>query len=499
MVSSQFSRLLAAEIDGRTQNTRYRQNEFHRLQSALSQHIDEIQDAIQKDSGNEPEEVRAELCLALKEIRTHYQTLSLEKDLEEEYRVVAGKDNADAKRGAGIVYIVPSTHTMFYSVVSALSAALAAGNCIILELMKTTMVLPAVLRRILSQALDADTFAISEERPDAAFLSRVFMVSQTGSAPLAERSLLSPSNARTVAIVDRTADVAAAAEALVAARFAFGGRSTYSPDIVLVNEFAMKRFVEAAIQQASRYLAGPNGETRQGASNPRRFGPSASLLDAAHKDAGARVLVSGSGWGVVEDHDRNSPLLTKKVQEKVLILHPVTSLDDAIDVSNSRGTLAATYAFGSPSAAKYITQFIDASISWINHVPFDMLSKSASPFHCIQLTDSVGPAYPINTGPSTATRYTPALFQVPRPQFVAETNNSALVKCILDPSDATKSGNAWREALAALPSTGQRPGWRIGFFEQGIITGGVITLATLVAAVSTVGWYTFSYVRRLRA
>ncbi|KAF7184482.1 hypothetical protein CNMCM7691_005550 [Aspergillus felis] len=484
MVSSQFSRLLAAEIDGRTQNTRYRQNEFHRLQSALSQHIDEIQDAIQKDSGNGPEEVRAELCLALQEIRTHYLTLSLEKDLEEEYCVVAGKDNADAKCGAGIVYIVPSTHTMFYSIISALSAALAAGNCIILELTKNTMALPAVLRRILSQALDADTFAISEERPDAAFLSKVLMVSQTGSVPLAERSLLSPANARTVAVVDRTADVAAAAEALVAARFAFGGRSTYSPDIVLVNEFAMKRFVEAAIQQASRYLAGPNGEARQGASNPRRLGPSASLLDASHKDAGARVLVSGSGWGVVEVHDRNSPLLTKKVQEKVLILHPVTSLDDAIDLSNSSGTLAATYAFGSPSAAKYITQFIDASISWVNHVPVDML---------------IGPAYPINTAPSTATRYTPALLQVPRPQFVAETNNSALVKSILDPSDATKSANAWREALTSLPSTGQRPGWKIGFFEQGLITGGVVTLATLVATVSTVGWYTFSYVTRLRA
>ncbi|KAH2575035.1 hypothetical protein KXV99_003637 [Aspergillus fumigatus] len=484
MVSSQFSRLLAAEIDGRTQNVRYRQNEFHRLQSAVSQHIDEIQDAIQKDSGNGPEEVRAELCLALKEIRTHYLNLNLEKDVEEEYRVVAGKDNKDAWRGAGIVYIVPSTHTMFYSIISALSAALVAGNCIILELTKNTMVLPAVLRKILSQALDADTFAISEERPDAAFLNRVLMVSQTGSAPLAERSLLSPANARAVAVVDRTASVPAAAEALVAARFAFGGRSTYSPDVVLVNEFAMKRFVEAVLHHASRYLAGPNGEARQGASNPRRFGPSASLLDAAHKDTGARVLVSGSGWGVVEVHDRTSPLLTKKVQEKVLILHPVTSLDDAIDLSNSSGPLAATYAFGSASAAKYITQFIDAAVSWINHVPVDML---------------IGPAYPINTAPSTETRYTPALFQVPRPQFVTEANTSALVRSILDPSDATRSATAWREALAPLPSTGQRPGRRIGFFEQGLITGGVITLATLIATVSTVGWYTFTYVRRLRA
>ncbi|KAF4188530.1 hypothetical protein CNMCM7927_001225 [Aspergillus lentulus] len=475
MVSSQFSRLLAAEIDGRTQNPRYRQNEFHRLQSAVSQHIDEIQDAVQKDSGNVPEEVRAELCLALKEIRTHYLTLSLDKDLEKEYRVIAGKDNADSRRGAGIVYIVPSTHTMFYSIVSALSASLAAGNCIILELTKNTMALPALLRRIFSQALDADTFAITEERPDAAFLSRVLMVSQTGSAPLAERSLVSPMNARTVAVVDRTADVPAAAEALVAARFAFGGRSTYSPDIVLVNEFAMKRFVEAVMQQATRYVAGPNGEARQGASTRRRLCPTASLLEAAQKGAGTRVLVSGSGWGVVEVHDRNSPLLTQKVEAKVLVLHPVTSLDDAINLSNLSGTLAATYAFSSPSAAKYITQFIDASVSWINHVPIDML---------------IGPAYPVNTATSTATRYVPALLQVPRPQFVAETNNSALVKSILDPSDATKSANTWREALASLPSIGHRAGWRIGFFEQGIITG-LITLAMFVATVSTVGWYTF--------
>ncbi|KAH3554859.1 hypothetical protein KXW20_009501, partial [Aspergillus fumigatus] len=352
-----------------------------------------------------------------------------------------------------------------------LSAALVAGNCIILELTKNTMVLPAVLRKILSQALDADTFA-----PSPSARRDPMRLSSTG--------LLSPANARAVAVVDRTASVPAAAEALVAARFAFGGRSTYSPDVVLVNEFAMKRFVEAVLHHASRYLAGPNGEARQGASNPRRFGPSASLLDAAHKDTGARVLVSGSGWGVVEVHDRTSPLLTKKVQEKVLILHPVTSLDDAIDLSNSSGPLAATYAFGSASAAKYITQFIDAAVSWINHVPVDML---------------IGPAYPINTAPSTETRYTPALFQVPRPQFVTEANTSALVRSILDPSDATRSATAWREALAPLPSTGQRPGRRIGFFEQGLITGGVITLATLIATVSTVGWYTFTYVRRLRA
>lgn len=133
MASQPFSRLISAEIDGRTQNTRYRQNQFHRLQSVLVDHIDEIKEAIQADSGHGPEEAQAEICLALEELRTHYCALNLEQDLEREYRAAAGKDNVDAVRGVGIVYIVPCTHTIFFSVTCALSAAIAAGNCVVVE------------------------------------------------------------------------------------------------------------------------------------------------------------------------------------------------------------------------------------------------------------------------------------------------------------------------------------------------------------------------------
>ncbi|RAL07223.1 uncharacterized protein BO97DRAFT_464504 [Aspergillus homomorphus CBS 101889] len=484
MVAPQyFPRIISAEIDGRTQNIRYRQNQFHRLQSALVQHVDQIKDALLADSGHAPEEVRAEICLALKELRTHYASLDLTKDLEEEYRVAHGKDNRDGKRGAGIVYIVPCTHTMFFSIVSALSAALAAGNCVILELTKNTMVLPALLKKILPPALDADTFAISEERPDASFLSRVVVLSQNDAGPVSGKTISSPSTAHTIAVVDRTADVPAAAEALVAARFTFGGRSPYSPDVVLVQEFVMKEFVEAVLQRSSKYLGGQNGEARQAVANPRRTSPGSSLLDAAHKDAGSCVLVSGSEWGVVEVLDRKSPLLQRKVAEKVLVLHPITSLDDAIDFSASRGTLAATYAFAAPASAKYLTQFIDSYISWVNHVPTDML---------------IGPAYPINLAPSPATRYSTLSLQVPRPQLVTPTDNTTLAQTVLN----TKNNNwnqVWTESLAPLPAIGQRAGKKIGFFEQGIITGGVILLFSLAATVSTMGFYGFSAVKRLRA
>ncbi|KAL4914079.1 Aldehyde/histidinol dehydrogenase [Aspergillus aurantiobrunneus] len=482
MVSPQpFARLVAAEIDGRAHNVRYRQAQFHRLQAALVTHVDQIGDALQTDSGNAAAEVQAEICLALKEVRTHYLSFNLEEDLEKEYRVAKGKDNEDASRGTGIVYIIPGTHTMFFSVLSALSAALAAGNCVILELAKNTMALPALLRQILPQALDADTFAIAEERPDAVFLDKVLVVAQASTSSPPQRSIVSPVTARTVAVVDRTTDVPAAAQALVAARFAFGGRSTYSPDVVLVQEFALKAFVEAIIHHSSKYLSGPAGEERQKPVNLRRSSPGLLFLDLAHKDPTARVLISGSGWGIVEVHDRASPLLQRKVEEKVLVLHPITSLDDAIDFSASFGTLAATYAFAEPASAKYLTQFIDAHVSWVNQVPVDIL---------------IGPASPVNSPPSRETRYSTAVFQVPRPHFVSQSSNGSIVHRVLDKPGSKEAIAAWQEAVAPLPAMGQRAGKSIGFFEQGIITGGMITLFSLVATMSTLGYYTVSLLRR---
>ncbi|KAJ5560667.1 hypothetical protein N7513_003066 [Penicillium frequentans] len=468
-----LSRILTANIDGRTQNTRYRQSQFHRLQSTLVEHLAEIQDAIRADSGHTQQEIRAEVVLALQELRTHYTSLSLAKDLEVEYRIAQGKDNVDGWRGAGIVYIVPCVHTLFFSVISALTAALAAGNCIVLELPQTMLALPALLRRILPDALDHDTFAITAQRPDGSFLSKALMVVQTESD--APSGILSPATARTVAVVDRTGKVAEAAQALVAARFALGGRSPYAPDVVLVNEFVMKPFVESIIQHASKYLAGENGEARQGSGSSRRSG----LLDSITKDRSARVLVSGSNWGIVEVQDRNSPLLQKKIDEKVLLVHPVTSLDDAIDV-NFNQTLAATYAFAAPASAKYLTQFIDADISWVNHVPAHML---------------VGPAIPRNTPYNAQTRYATAQFQRPRPQLISASTPAQAAQTILDGANTVKSDILWRQAIAPLPSTNQRPGFKIGYFEQGIISGGLITLASVVATVSTLGYYTWVLVR----
>jgi hypothetical protein len=67
---------------------------------------------------------------------------------------------------------------------------------------------------------------------------------------------------------------------------------------------------------------------------------------------------------------------------------------------------------------------------------------------------------------------------------------------IIDSTNPTKADKIWREAIAPLTSTKQKPGFKIGFFEQGIITGGLITLTSLIATVSTLGYYTWTFVQR---
>jgi hypothetical protein len=146
--------------------------------------------------------------------------------------------------------------------------------------------------------------------------------------------------------------------------------------------------------------------------------------------------------------------------------------------------LAATYAFADPPSAKYLTQYIEAHISLINHLPVDLL---------------IGPAYPITTQlpADRSTRYNAASFLVPHPQFVTESASSTLLRSVLDKPTSAEAVKVWDDALKPLPPTGQRSGKRIGFFEQGILTGVGITLFSVIGVVGAVGYYSVWFLRRL--
>jgi len=130
---SQLSAVLAGNIDGRSNNVVYRQKQMHRLHACIAEHLAEIQTTIARDYGHSTTEIQAEVGLAIQEVHAHYASLDQKHDLENEYLTAHGRDDWHGTRGVGIVYIIPTMHTLFYSVISALSASLAAGNCTIVE------------------------------------------------------------------------------------------------------------------------------------------------------------------------------------------------------------------------------------------------------------------------------------------------------------------------------------------------------------------------------
>lgn len=194
----------------------------------------------------------------------------------------------------------------------------------------------------MKETLDGDTFDITSSKVDEKELDyRCLYILQNGSADSPKANeLVSPSQAKVVAVVERDANLEEAAKALVTARFSFRGRSPYAPDIVLVNEWVKKEFLNAAVQQSIRYLTEENGYAQENGyvleKRSARDKPDSvmTILEQVKKEGGARIVTSGSNGAILDIERRSSSLLRQKIDNSCLAVHAVSSMDDAIDLSN---------------------------------------------------------------------------------------------------------------------------------------------------------------------
>lgn len=203
------------------------------------------------------------------------------------------------------------------------------------------------------------------------------------------------------------------------------------------------------------------------------------------KEEGINVVVSGNNGTVVSVKNRESSLLGRKIEGCLLAVHTISSLDDAIDLANSSPSpLTASFIFSALPAAKYMSQFISANASFINQAPTELL---------------VGPVAPADYPVSLKTRYSRAMFEIPRTQIVQTTRDTEIVNAVLRDSDLAQLKELRKRATVVLPPTGQKEGGSIGFFEQGIITGGLIVMTPILTTVVALGYFGVSAaLRRVR-
>ncbi|KAM0189270.1 hypothetical protein ACHAPC_003280 [Botrytis cinerea] len=302
MASFGIDNLRAAVIDGRFDNVRYRQNQLQSLHKVLRNNVDKITSAISEDLFGHARKTDAEvLCvfyLASDVIRRSYQTLKFKESISNEYKVANGSDFLSRKIGKGLVVIRPTTHTRFYSIICPIAIAIAAGNCVCLELGETTSKVDSILKALLPQALDNDTFCISPTTlQDSSILESALLVDQTSNPSSSKiNQLISKSSDRTVAVVDRAAEIESAAESIVTARFSFQGTSAYSPDLVIVNEFIKSDFIEACTRYASKFFS--SNSSSQGRQNDGVSATKKALKDAENKN---QISTFGSNNFVLAD------------------------------------------------------------------------------------------------------------------------------------------------------------------------------------------------------
>ncbi|KAE8861476.1 hypothetical protein PTNB73_07030 [Pyrenophora teres f. teres] len=469
-----LSNLQATALAARCHNAFFRQKQLKFLHDTLRNKSNEIADAIKQDTHVSDEEATTEVALALNTIKEHYSSIDTAKELESEYKITKGKDAGDRRVPYGVAYIESQrNHTPFFSAIAPLSAALTAGSCVALKLENTPRALPSLLGKLLTEALESDTFTIISSDPEPEHLSACVQVYQEKQVAAPTYSQHVSPNSRVIAVIDRTADLGSAAEQLVTARFAFGGTSPYAPDIVLVNEFIKKDFLEHVLKHSLRFLAGTgaisNGSTS--ARGPKKTSRVAELQDS--QSWKLHVITQGDNGAIVDL--TNLSALPTKSQQPVFAVSAITSLEHAISIVEQeldpQDSLLAAYHFGTPSTGKYLSQFINADVSIVNHIPFRIL---------------LGPAAPSSNPIDIETRYTPDHFTRSSPAYISPpASQPAMSRVLLGKDNKKAATELFNKATEEIKEKKRAESIAIGYFEQGILIGlGVygIPLLTCIGA-----------------
>ena len=128
-----LDRLFAASTDQRAHNVRYRQRQLHFFHGLLQQNATTICDIMTKDLQYRSNDSILEYSAAMILLGEIYDQVDFSRSLEEEYAVSHNQSNLSARTPHGTVFIRHGTRNVFYGIVSAVAAALAAGNCVLLE------------------------------------------------------------------------------------------------------------------------------------------------------------------------------------------------------------------------------------------------------------------------------------------------------------------------------------------------------------------------------
>jgi aldehyde dehydrogenase (NAD+) len=289
----------------------------------------------------------------------------------------------------GVALIISPWNYPVYLAIGPLVAAIGAGNCAVLKPSEHTPATSALLKRLLTEYLDPEAFAVVEgaaaetqELLDQGFDYAFFTgSSEVGKAVMgAAAKHLTPVTlelgGKSPVIVAADAALPLAARRIVWAKLLNSGQTCVAPDYVLVDRSVRDDFVAELKKAIAAFM--PDGANTLPIVNDRQTRRLAGLV----ADSGGQHLLGGSievdtqraEPTIVLDPPPDSPLLQEEIFGPVLPLVTTDSLDEAIAFVLERPKPLAVYLFSSERATeRRVLDEISSGATVINQLVFHLM------------------------------------------------------------------------------------------------------------------------------
>jgi aldehyde dehydrogenase (NAD+) len=351
-----------------------RKEKLKRLSQVFLAHRQEIRDALHADFRKHPTEVDlTEVLPVTSEIKHTVRHLSkwMRPHRVKTPLMLLGASSHIRYEPKGVVLIIAPWNFPINLTFGPLITALAAGNTVVVKPSEHTPHASAVTRKILEEVFDESEVAVVEGgiETSTALLAQPFnhifftgapsigkVVMEAAAKHLASVTL--ELGGKSPTIIDETASVDAAAKRIAWGKYTNNGQICLAPDYLFVHESKKDEFIEKFKANIESFygLDARRSDSYARIVNHRHYKRLAGYLEDA-KQKGATVAYGGRTEGsedyieptVLTDVDPTSDVMTEEIFGPLLPVYEFKSLDEPIQMINSKEKPLALYVYSKSS------------------------------------------------------------------------------------------------------------------------------------------------------